>query len=78
MKAGNAHAEVPFEDYYPTVVSVNMNPTGISESIGNVAVVRTTYYDFSGRQVTADYRGMMIEHTIYDNGRTSTHKYMNQ
>ena len=78
MKAGNAQAEVPFEDYYPTVVGVDMTPSGISEIIGDAAIDHMTYYDLSGRQVTADYRGMVIERTTYANGQTSTHKYMNR
>ena len=78
MKAGNAMADEPFEDYYPAVVGIDLHPSGINNLTSNAIVVRTDYYNLSGRQVTGEYHGMVIEHTTYSNGQTSTRKYINQ
>jgi hypothetical protein len=86
MKAGNQNAIETVEEYYPTVVSVDLGQTGINQlSSFNVPRnaslskgERSTFYDMTGRRVDADYRGLVIERVTYDNGQTITNKYMNR
>ena len=78
MKAGNACAEEPFEDYYPEVVNVDMTPSGINSLSGNVNVVRIDYYDLCGRRVTATHSGLLIECTTYSNGQREMRKINNK
>jgi hypothetical protein len=77
MKAGNAMADEPFEDYYPAVVCIDLTPSGINEVTGSADVVRTDYYDLSGCRVTADHHGLVIERMTYSNGQIITNKFNN-
>ena len=44
---------------------------------GGKRVVSTTYFDLSGRQVGADYQGMVIRRQLLDDNSISTSKIIN-
>ena len=76
MKAGNQNAQENIPEYYPEVVSVDLDPTVIQQALPSNPT-RIFYYNAMGREVDANHRGLTIKHIIYPNGQTKTYKYMN-
>lgn len=60
------------------IVTLNLKEmAGIQDMHGGKRVVSTTYFDLSGRQVSADYQGMVIRRQLLDDNSISTSKIIN-
>lgn len=57
MKAENADAEHPFEDYYPTCKKID---TGLKASPVHSEILSTDYYDLNGKKLSSLQPGIMI------------------
>ena len=60
------------------IVTLNLKEmAGIQDMHGGKRVVSTTYFDLSGRQVNADFQGMVIRRQLFDDNSISTSKIIN-
>jgi hypothetical protein len=76
MKVGNQNAIETVEEYYPTVVGVDLAQTGIIHHPTPITQ-HPIFYDMTGRRVNANHRGLVIERMTDGNGQTITKKYIN-
>ena len=76
MKAGNQYALESVAEYYPEVVSVDLEPTGVKQAV-TANPARIIYYNATGQQVSANHGGLVIECIINADGQMTTHKYVN-
>lgn len=69
MKNGNANAEIPVDEYYPSAKS------GVTEIEGNVSeVVAVEYYNLSGMRLSEPGEGISIRRIIFADGTSETDK----
>lgn len=70
MKNGNANAENPVDEYYPTAAQ-----SGVTEIEGNQSeVVAVEYYSLSGMRLSAPGEGISIRRIIFADGTSETDK----
>lgn len=70
MKNGNANAESPVDEYYPTAAK-----SGVTEIEGNQSeVVAVDYYNLSGMRLSEPGEGISIRRIIFADGTSETDK----
>lgn len=70
MKNGNANAENPVDEYYPTAAK-----SGVTEIEGNQSeVVAVEYYNLSGMRLSEPGEGISIRRIIFADGTSETDK----
>lgn len=70
MKNGNANAENPVDEYYPTAAK-----SGVTEIEGNQSeVVAVEYYNLSGMRISEPGEGISIRRIIFADGTSETDK----
>lgn len=70
MKNGNANAESPVDEYYPTAAK-----SGVTEIEGNQSeVVAVEYYNLSGMRLSEPGEGISIRRIIFADGTSETDK----
>ena len=73
MKAGNADADSPVDEYYPACVKT---PTGISDAKTHSSIITTEYYNLEGQRLESPQKGMMIRVERLANGKLMATKVL--
>ena len=71
MKAGNADALTPVDEYYPELKGIE---SGIGSPVVGSQIERIEYYNLQGIRLSAPAEGVNIRRIIYTDGHSETDK----
>lgn len=78
MKAGNEGGESNYDEYYPSVVPVDLGQSGLEDITADSEPVKVERFDLTGRPVGPEYRGgVVISRITYADGHSETFKTIN-